>query len=223
MQENNTTHQKYEIAEIEGLDYISTTSEVSGYPKDVFGGIIGFESFEQAEKIVSKYPENDLKIISFERKDGQDLWTRGGSRQSEFENGSENYGDNYAEFSKILEDDFIESELIPLFPNITGYYLGGKISKLIEFVDVEKDKFYDLITAFQTEYDAVEFLTGDSNFTDFDSLFSFLERKNKVFAEIEKLSDLQIVITHEGNYFETIKKKIMRYSHDTRNYVIGLV
>ena len=52
---------------------------------------------------------------------------------------------------------------------------------------------------------------------------SFIESKREVFDEIEKSEVNQKVITYMGNYYETIDKESMYFSHDTRNYVIGLI
>lgn len=104
--ENQT---KREIAEVEGLEYIETTSERNGYPSNLDGAIIGFESFKQAEEIAEKYA---LEISTFEKKDGWQLWYRSGGRPFEaFKNSSEDFGDNYSEIAKMDEADFIESEV----------------------------------------------------------------------------------------------------------------
>jgi hypothetical protein len=100
---------KREIAEVEGLDFIETTSERNGYPSNLKGAIIGFESFKQAEEIAEKY---ELEIQSFEKKDGWALWFRSGSWMGEaFKNSSDDYGDNYSELAKMDEAEFLESEV----------------------------------------------------------------------------------------------------------------
>lgn len=52
---------------------------------------------------------------------------------------------------------------------------------------------------------------------------SFINSKKEVFEEIEKAEVHQKVITYMGDYYETIDAKSMYFSHDTRNYVIGLI
>lgn len=61
------------LAEEKNLNLIETTSEANGYPRNLQKAIIGFESYEEAEKLAEKY---GLEIEMFERRDGWDLWAR---------------------------------------------------------------------------------------------------------------------------------------------------
>jgi hypothetical protein len=100
---------KRELAEVEGLQYIETTSERNGYPSNLKGAIIGFEEFKQAEYWAEKL---GLSIETFSKKDGWDLWHREGSgAYKAFENSSDDFGDNYQEIPKMTEEEFIESEV----------------------------------------------------------------------------------------------------------------
>jgi hypothetical protein len=104
-----------EIAEVNNLQYITTSNQANGYPSDLRGALIGFDSFTQAEELAAKF---DLEIASFYKKDGWNLWYRDGGRLYEaFKNSSEDYGDNYNEFHKGTEENFIEHELKPFFDN----------------------------------------------------------------------------------------------------------
>ena len=55
--------EKRNLAEVEGLEFIETTSERNGYPSNLQGAIIGFESFKQAEEIAEKLPSVTDQII----------------------------------------------------------------------------------------------------------------------------------------------------------------
>ena len=46
-----TTKDLREIAESNNLEVIETTSQANGYPSNLKDAIIGFESFEDAEKL----------------------------------------------------------------------------------------------------------------------------------------------------------------------------
>ena len=58
---------------------------------------------------------------------------------------------------------------------------------------------------------------------DFDTIENFLAEKRKLFNEIEAMEDDEIVITCQGDYYETIKKQSMYWAHDTRHITIGLI
>lgn len=55
------------IAEEEGLSLIPTTTEANGYPKNERLAFVGFEDFEQAERLADVY---DLQLAFLERRDG---------------------------------------------------------------------------------------------------------------------------------------------------------
>lgn len=164
-----------EIAELENLEVIETTVGMNGYPKNIKSAIVGFESFEHAQKLANEY---GLSIESFTKRDGWHLWNRNNNTVYEpYKNSAEDYGDNYTEIPKMDETDFIESEM--------RWFLE----------DVES----------------------------FEEIDKFIKIKREVWECIEIMEDDEIVILHEGSYYETIKKESMAFSHDTRNYIIGLI
>ncbi len=57
----------------------------------------------------------------------------------------------------------------------------------------------------------------------FEQIEEILKQKKEIWEEVEQMEDDEIVITHEGRYYETIKKESLYWSHDTHNYCIGLV
>jgi hypothetical protein len=59
--------------------------------------------------------------------------------------------------------------------------------------------------------------------SDFDSLEDFLKCKKQIWEEIEAMEEDEIVLTHEGNYSETLKQESLSFSHDTHNYKIALI
>ena len=64
-----------ERAEELGYKIVETTSEGNGYPSNLKKAVIGFETFEDAEKFAE---ENGGEIIELRRKAGQELWSRYG-------------------------------------------------------------------------------------------------------------------------------------------------
>lgn len=163
------------IAYQNGLELIGTTSKWNGYPANIKYAIIGFDTFEEAEKIAR---ENNLSIEVFTKHDGWDLYYRTGDYVYEpFRNSASNYGENYNEFSIEDIDTFYEEEVKPFL----------------------------------------------EQFDDFDSVSSFIDMKKEILERLEMIDEDEIVITNEGRYYETIQKKSMRFYHDTKTKVIGLI
>lgn len=100
-----------QIAYQNGLELIETTSERTGYPANLRHAIIGFETFEEAEKIAD---ENNLSIEIFTKRDGWQLYYRtGNSAHEPFKNSADNYGDDYHSFTTEDIDTFYEEEVKP--------------------------------------------------------------------------------------------------------------
>ncbi len=163
------------LAEQLGLEVIETTTGTNGYPQNIKPAIVGFESFEQAADLADRY---GLNVESFRKRDGWQLWNRDNATMFKpYQNSASKYGDNYTDFSKMDEDDFIENEVLPFL----------------------------------------------ENFSDFESLNRFISIEKEIWEEIDKMEDDEIVIVQEGNYLETIKEESMEFSHDTWNYIIGII
>lgn len=169
------TNDFYTIAEIENLEVIETTSGVNGYPKSLKKALIGFDTFEQAEKVANEY---GLSIEFFEKRDGWQLYYRTGSTAfEEIEISEYDYGDDFASFRFSDLNDFYENE----------------VNSMI------------------------------AEFESFEQVEDFIEKKKKVYEAIEELGENEIVITHCGEYYDTVKKKTMSFSYDSKTTVIGLI
>lgn len=75
----------------------------------------------------------------------------------------------------------------------------------------------------EAEFFEREIKPSVDNFEDFESLETFLKDKKEVWQEIEDMEDNEIVITCYGEYYETIKKESMGFSHDSWYYIIGVI
>ena len=99
------------IAEENGLEVITTTSAINGYPMRLQRAIIGFDTFEDAEKLAH---EKGLSIEIFTKRDGWCLWYRTGDHAFEpFERSAEEYGDEYRQYSKEDLEGFYINEVQP--------------------------------------------------------------------------------------------------------------
>lgn len=165
----------YDIAEIENLEVIETTSAMNGYPQNIRKALIGFESYEQAEQIADKY---NLSIEYFTKRDGWQLYYRTGNRAySAIKVSAEEYGDDYRSFTSADYEDFYENEV------------KGMIEEFNSFEEVE----------------------------------DFLEKNKKIYEAIEDLEDDEMVLTCQGEYYETVKRFTMEHYFDTKTTVIGLI
>lgn len=120
-----------ELANNNDLDYVSTTSERSGYPRDIKEAITGFKNFKQAKEFAD---EHGLTPIKLHRKDGWDLYARHGEMSEGFRIGSEDYGNDYDNLSDYKnEEQFVEIEVQPCLENFTTLF------KLSEFIKQKKE------------------------------------------------------------------------------------
>lgn len=89
------------------------------------------------------------------------------------------------------------------------------------------DDFGDNYTEFykmtETEFFENEIHPLIAEIEDFETLEKLLESKKEVWEEIENMEDDEFVVTHEGYYYETLKKESLSFYHDTHNYKIALV
>lgn len=65
-----------------GLELIETTSETSGYPRNLKKAIIGFATFEEAQELADRY---GLTVREFTKRDGWQLWVRGRRMWEEYD------------------------------------------------------------------------------------------------------------------------------------------
>ncbi|WP_311440175.1 hypothetical protein [Hoylesella buccalis] len=170
-----------EIASENDLQVINTTTGLNGYPKSLKEAIIGFEDFEQAEKLAEEY---HLDIEIFTKRDGWQFWNRdANSANDAFERSASDYGENFQQFeAKISQDEFLQQV--------------GASSFIDELADEEDG---------------------------LDRIEEYVKDLRELYNAIAKASDDEIVIADGDVYVETIKKRTMQYSYDTKNYVIGLI
>ena len=99
------------IAEENGLEVITTTSARNGYPQRLQRAIVGFDTFEDAEKLAL---EKDLSIEIFTKRDGWNLWYRTGHHAlAPFERDGTEYGDEYRQYTKEDLEGFYQNEVQP--------------------------------------------------------------------------------------------------------------
>lgn len=66
------------------------------------------------------------------------------------------------------------------------------------------------------------FFDSSNNIKSFSQIEAFLSAKKEIWKHVDLMEADEIVITYEGNYFDTIKKESMYFYHDTKHFVIGV-
>jgi hypothetical protein len=127
----------FEIAQDENLTCIETTTGSNGYPQHLKPAIIGFDNFEDAEKLAEEF---GLEIQIFTKKDGQQLYSRTGNRAYEpLKNSCEDYGDNYSQFGYgITEEEFFNEEVKDVLNTFDNF------EELQNFINDKKEIFKEI-------------------------------------------------------------------------------
>lgn len=113
----------YAIAEAEGLEIVETTSASNGYPRELKYALVGFETYEDAERVAKKY---GMSIEYFTKHEGWDLYYRTGNKAySAIEVTAEDYGEDYQSFTSSDLEDYYENQV------------KGVISEFEDFATVE--------------------------------------------------------------------------------------
>ena len=120
-----------DIAYENGLEVITTTSAKNGYPRRLQRAIIGFDTFEDAEKMAN---ENGLSIEIFTKRDGWSLWYRTGNHAlAPFERDGAEYGDEYRQYTKEDLEGFYQNEVAP------SVYIFDDFESLRCFLDIMEE------------------------------------------------------------------------------------
>lgn len=99
----------YSIAYDEGLDVVETTTARNGYPQELKKALVGFETYEEAERVAKKY---GMSIEYFEKREGWNLYYRTGSKAySAIEITAEDYGEDYQSFMPEDLEDYYENQV----------------------------------------------------------------------------------------------------------------
>ena len=102
-----------------GLEYIETTTGMNGYPQCIRGAIIGFQSFEEAEKLAK---EHNLCIRTFFKRAGWQLYERNINTTWEpLEIGCSDYGDNYNQYTVDDLENFFEEQVSPMLGDFDNF------------------------------------------------------------------------------------------------------
>lgn len=131
-----------EIADIEDLEYVETTSGRNGYPENIQGAIVGFENWEQLEKIAVKY---NLEAINLHKRDGWQLYNRHGIATEPYKNSSDDYGNDYHAYNNT--NSYQEQMMEEVLP----YAEFSTFEELEEWLKEKKEVYEELLTCGENE------------------------------------------------------------------------
>lgn len=168
-----------EIADNNGLTYAESTSGTNGYPSNIKGIIIGFDNFEEAQKLAD---EHNLKIEFFTKKDGWQLWYRtGNNAHEEMKNSSDDYGDNYHQFEKMEEEEYFQSEIIP--------YIKENLEENSSFERLE-----ELLKLHKKIFEGIESMEkNEILITDFNGGFEIIKKSSMYFYHDTKHTTIGLI------------------------------
>ena len=119
------------IAYENGLEYVTTCAKGNnGYPSNLMGAIIGFESIEDARELASKH---NLDIILLHKRDGWNMYERMDYATEPIKPKADWYGDDFNFYTSDDAEDFFENEVAPFLGEFDNF------ESLQDFVDMMKE------------------------------------------------------------------------------------
>lgn len=135
-----------EYNKLHGLEKIGTTGGRNGYPTDWRDAIIGFTSFEDAEKCAEKF-NGVIKLLH--KKDGWGAFERRCNAYSPIKITSDYFGDDYQIYDKLNynnEEEFIQEEIVPII-----LYSASSFESIEILIEDKKDIWKHLLNSTDDE------------------------------------------------------------------------
>lgn len=168
------------IAEENGLEVITTTSNGNGYPQRLQRAIVGFDTFEDAEKLAN---ENGLSIEIFTKRDGWCLWYRTGNHAlAPFERSFEEYGGEYRQYSKDDLEGFYMNEVQP---SVCAFDDFESLRCFLDIMEEVHDRIEDadddeiILASFGGYYDTVKKTTMSYCYDTHHFAIGLIDRENE--------------------------------------------
>ena len=146
-----------ELACRNGLEFIETVrGGNNGYTSGIRDGIVGFATFEEAEKFAK---EHDLFLCTFHKRDGWHMYERAGEPYGPISVTSNDYGDDYDHFGVERLEDFFDTEVKPMLDSCESFEDLEKVISMAREVYDElqmADESQWVITCHGRYYETVE-------------------------------------------------------------------
>lgn len=205
-----------EIAELEGLEFVETTDQATGYPSHIEGALIGFENWTQFEEIRDKY---ELQSLYLRKRDGHQLWYRANRGVYEpFEIDESQFGCDAEVWHYGYADNYFDFAIDEL-KNCTLADFD------IDWNRIEKEQdlsnLFTLLGYYERKQDE-----GDEEFedVDFNELYEKLRNHSEILDAIKNLKEGHAVVTNYGELQEAnLATKFMSYNDgDVTSHAIAL-
>jgi hypothetical protein len=106
----------------------------------------------------------------------------------------------------------------------TFWYATGWMGRALTADDYLEDlgDDYNIAYSFEDEIISAKDIVCDmlSNY-DMHEVIEYMSKLDCIKDEFDRLEDDEVIITCQGEYFETVKKSMMGYHHDTWRYEVG--
>lgn len=133
--------------------------------------------------------------------------------------------DNYQQAERIADEYGLSIELFTKHDGWQLYYRTN--NRAYSAIEVSAEDYGDDYQSF-TLSDYEDFYENEvqgmiGEFDNFEQAESFLDMNKKIYEAIEDLEDDEMVLTCQGEYYDTVKQYTMCHYYDTKTTVIGLI
>lgn len=133
--------------------------------------------------------------------------------------------DDFAEAEALSKETGLRLEVISKKDGWQLWYRNGNTANgPLEITEEDFGDNYKFFTNSDKkayyEEDVKPFL---EDYEDLEELMSWLESKETIESELDSIGDGIVVVTHLGEYYDTINTRPMRFDHDGKSWAIALM
>ena len=131
---------------------------------------------------------------------------------------------DYEEAEEFAQEHGLQTYI---FHKRDGWQLWQRSKPAYEPMTITSDDYGDDYNMFThdelDDYFGNEVKPRLDDFDNMEELKKFLNNQEEVMDELDRCNENEAVITYCGDYYDTVKVKSIEWSHDTHNYVIGVM
>lgn len=141
-------------------------------------------------------------------------------KEAIFADNFESWGDmqRFAEDNNLTVIDIYQKD---------GWHFWSNRGAAVKQMEIDEYSYGDNYRGFskvgEEDFIEEEVIPSIEGKTNFSSMLDEVENLREIYDEIELMDEDEIVITHEGEYYETVKKKPLYFSEDTHHYSYALI
>ena len=131
---------------------------------------------------------------------------------------------DYEEAEEFAQEHGLQTYI---FHKRDGWQLWQRSKPAYEPMTITSDDYGDDYNMFT--HDELDGYFGNEvkprldDFDNMEELKKFLNNQEEIMDELDRCNENEAVITYCGDYYDTVKVKSIEWSHDTHNYVIGVM